>query len=499
MSSIVSAVTGGDGKGVGFNAKGADLISPVTRTQIDNSYNQTQNGLQQQQDFVNAVNAQNGLGNQTSVFNQMQGVANGTGPNPAQAQLANATGANVANQAALMAGQRGAGANAGMMARQAAMAGSNAQQQAAGQAAALQANQSLGALNQMGGLATNQANQQANATNAYSQSALNQQQNLLGAAGAYNNAQVGMQSNLNNVNGAMQGGIAGQQGNMLGNMMGGIGSVAQMIPNMFSGGGGMAGSQVGGAMAGDAASSMGGDALTMMAAKGGMVPKKYAEGGMTDLAPVAGPQSNIGKSFMDSQDDIGAANLAAPAPLAPKMGAGSQSGEMPNIGQALNIGSKALDWFGHGISDAGQWLGGGITGALEAGGSAWGGAMAGAGEGIGASGVMEGAATAAPVVAAAAKGGKVPALVSPGEKYLSPKAVEQVKRGASPMAQGQEVPGKPKVAGAKNSYSNDTVRADLEPGGIVLPRSVTQSKDPAQKAAEFVAAILKRDALKKGK
>jgi hypothetical protein len=78
--------------------------------------------------------------------------------------LSQATGANTANQAALMAGQRGSGANAGLMARQAAQQGAANQQNSAGQAATMQANQSLNALNSMGSLATSQANQQANAT-----------------------------------------------------------------------------------------------------------------------------------------------------------------------------------------------------------------------------------------------------------------------------------------------------------------------------------------------
>lgn len=55
---------------------------------------------------------------------------------------------------------------------------------------------------------------------------------------------------------------------------------------------------------------------------------------------------------------------------------------------------------------------------------------------------------------------------------------------------GGSVPGKAAVRG--DSYSNDTVPAVLSPGEIVLPRSVTQSKDPAKHAAAFVAAIKKR-------
>lgn len=89
-----------------------------------------------------------------------------------------------------------------------------------------------------------------------------------------------------------------------------------------------------------------------------------------------------------------------------------------------------------------------------------------------------------------AKGGKVPVMVSPGEKYLSPQDVEQVKAGASPIDVGKTVPGKPKVGGAKNSYSNDTVPMDAEEGAIIVPRSDTQAKDKHEASTRFVEQIL---------
>jgi hypothetical protein len=93
--------------------------------------------------------------------------------------------------------------------------------------------------------------------------------------------------------------------------------------------------------------------------------------------------------------------------------------------------------------------------------------------------------------ALAAEGGKVPALVSPGERYLPPKEVAKVVKGQkSPMEAGEKIPGKPKVGGAKNSYANDTVPKTLEEGGIVLPRSVTQSKNPEWAAHKFVRDVM---------
>jgi hypothetical protein len=89
------------------------------------------------------------------------------------------------------------------------------------------------------------------------------------------------------------------------------------------------------------------------------------------------------------------------------------------------------------------------------------------------------------------KGGKVPALVSPGERYLPPKEVKEVAAGRkAPMKAGEEIKGKPKVGGAKDSYANDTVEKNLDEGGVVLPRSVTQSKDADSKSRKFVGAVL---------
>lgn len=166
---------------------------------------------QQQQAFVNATGAQNGLANQSDVYNQLSGIAAGTGPNPAQAMLSQATGANVANQAALTAGQRGVNANPGMIARQAANAGAGIQQQAVGQGAVLQANQSMNAINSMGGLANQQVAQQQGALNSLNNQAQGQQSlNQAGAtAGSQINAGVAAQNEaekmgaINGVTGAI--------------------------------------------------------------------------------------------------------------------------------------------------------------------------------------------------------------------------------------------------------------------------------------------------------
>lgn len=214
---------------------------------------QQQEQLAQQQAFANAVGAQNGIGNQQQVFqqqqglaNQLQGVANGTGPNPALAQLNQATGQNVANQAALMAGQRGANANVGLLARQAANQGANIQQNAAGQAATLQAQQQLGAMGQlagqqanMGNLAQSQVNQQANALQGLNQLGQGEQALQYGALGQLNNANVANVSQANQAqSGVQQGKQQSQQG-----LLGGVGNAVMGIAGLALADGGVVPSQ----------------------------------------------------------------------------------------------------------------------------------------------------------------------------------------------------------------------------------------------------------------
>lgn len=189
------------------------------------AYDQAQQAMGQQQALISALNAQNGIGNQSNVFNQLNDVAHGQGPNPAQAMLNQATGANVANQAAMAAGQRGASGNVGLMARQAAQAGSNAQQQAAGQGATMQANQSLGALGQMGGIANQQASQQIGAVGNLNQMAQNEQGQVMNSVNNQNNINAGI---------AQQQAQAGS--NLLGGIVSGVGSLAAKGAGFHDGG-----------------------------------------------------------------------------------------------------------------------------------------------------------------------------------------------------------------------------------------------------------------------
>lgn len=285
-------------QGAGFRAQTAPLDQVYTQQQIDQAYNNTQTGLSQQQAFVNALQAQNGIQNQSNVYNQLQNVAQGQGPNPARAMLAQAAGNTAAQQAALMGSQRGAGANAGLIARQAAQLGAQQQQAAAGQAATLQAQQSLGALGQMGGLATQQVGQQQQGIGAYNQFAQGQQQNLLGAAAAYNQALTGQQNAIN----AANAGIAGINTQSQAQLLGGVLSGASSAAGAF--------------------------------AQGGMVPS-YADGGDVDPLDTNTPKSSAGKFFQNFSKGMNTSNQSAPMFQA-------GSGAAQAIGQGIGAGIRGI-------------------------------------------------------------------------------------------------------------------------------------------------------------
>ncbi len=169
--------------------------------------------LQAQNNLLNALQGQRGIQNQSQVYGQLQNVAAGQGPNPARALLNQATGQNVATQAALMAGQRGSSANAGLIARQAAQQGAALQQGAVGQGAALQAQQSLGALGQAGQLATQQAGQQIGATGEATKAAEQEQALQNQALAQFNASQVQNQGNITAAQAGLQNtAMQGQQG-----------------------------------------------------------------------------------------------------------------------------------------------------------------------------------------------------------------------------------------------------------------------------------------------
>ena len=73
-------------------------------------------------------------------------------------------------------------------------------------------------------------------------------------------------------------------------------------------------------------------------------------------------------------------------------------------------------------------------------------------------------------------GGKVPAMVSPGEIYLSPENVRRVKEeGIDPAKIGEKFKGKAKVKG--DSLKNDTIPRTLEEGGVVIDRKNMSTRE----------------------
>jgi len=180
------------------NPQSSALSDP---NQIQQQLTQTQGVLGQYGPLLQALQAQNGLQNQSNLYNQYGQIAQGQGPNPAQAMLAQQTGANTANQAALMAGQRGVASNPALASRQIAQMGAQNQQNAVGQGATLQAQQQLAALGQQSGLANQMVGQQlqglgqANQANqgllGIQQGAL-QAQNTAAQQAAQNNSKTGL-------------------------------------------------------------------------------------------------------------------------------------------------------------------------------------------------------------------------------------------------------------------------------------------------------------------
>lgn len=439
-------------KGVGFTGTRSEPMETVKEHQLEDVYHLNRREITSTRDFLNALAAQGGIQNQGQVFaqqqalaNQLQAQANGEGPNPALAQLANTTGQNVAQQAALMGSQRGAGANAGLMARQAAMQGGAIQQQSAGQAAVLRAQQQLAAqqaLQQqqamMGQLSTQQISQQAQARNMMNQYALGLYGTQQNAAAAFNNAQVGMQSNLNNVNASIaQLNAQGQQA-MFGGLLSGLSASGG---SMGGGGGGGMGSMMGGGGGGGAAEG-GGEAAGAAAARGGMVPKKYADGGEVDgfSLPQLGSQFESKGPFLMSQ---------SPAPSY-SLGTNTDLSTEPNSFTAKILKSldQRKDEKPQNVDQSNPYS------------------------------------NQNPGSAALYKGAK-------DQGTLIRKMFTMGFGGAS----GGQVPGKAGVKG--NSLKNDNVPAMLSPGEIVIPRSIAQSENAPDKAKAFVEAVLARHGMRK--
>ena len=512
---------GGGANGTGFaNPTGAGgqgtqpTVNPTSSAQIGSAYTDNQAALGSQQALLTALQGQNGIGNQSSVYGQQQGlanqlgnaggvqaqqgalqgfqnIANGTGPNVAQSMLNQTTGQNVANQSALMAGQRGSAQNVGLMARQAAQQGAATQQQAAGQAATLQAQQQQAALGQMAGIgqgltsaqqaqqgqlagmANTQAGQQIGATSANTAAQQAEQANLINAQTSFNNAQVGMQGNINSSNAALANTqMQGQQAliggilNGAGSAMGARGGQVQKFDDggdvQDFGGSGVEVSQIpsmpGPQMSTDAgAAALGGKSGGGGGGGGG--------GGMSSMLPMLAACMADGGD-VNQQPSLGA---TPPAAAMPNMPPAQTDPSIPqsSFGKFLQgFGGKKVKASGSPAQSQGQQQSDSGAAALANGMSNF----------IGGAGKMltptSGASDAASDVSTdgMAHGGMTHDYRAGG------------KVNAKNIKEKAKVPG--------NSYSNDTIPAVLSEHEIVLPRSVTLSKDPVRASADFVAKVI---------
>lgn len=366
----------------------------------------------------------------------------GQGPNPAQTALATNTGANVANTAALMAGQRGANSNPGLVARNAAMAGAGAEQTAAGQAATLQAQQELAAQNELAGIYGSQSG-----------SALQEESILQGANAAQNSANTTGQLGAQQINAGVSQGNANNAASGIGGIIGSIGSVAGSI-----------GSGIGSAVSGI------GNFFGF--ADGGEIPG-YDAGGIASYATPTDPRIvlNVGQAKPNEQiqkgltkgfGDLFSPGKTAGVPGAAGAGFGSPSlGVDTSIDAPSSIGIPGVVGNAPAIPDLMPSFG--APAALSTPGL-------GVDMGLGLSGIADAGAGAA------------------GVGDLAELALLANKGGAIDYRSGGPVPGKAEVDG--DNPKNDTVPAMLSPGEDVLPRSVTQAPDAPERAKRFVQALM---------
>ena len=450
MSFIGSMFSGS--KGAGATAQGVSAGDVNAATNVANG------AVTQQQNLNNQLAGQNGIGNQTAQYNQAQNLATGQGPNLAAAQLNQATNQAAQQQAGAMASAKGI--NPALAARQAATQGASMQQQAAGQAATTAAQQQLAGMQQAQGLANQQVNQQMAGTQNLNQAAQNEQANQI--------------SSLNNQNTSNTTIAAGNQSNQAGGLGGILGGAATALSGGLFASGGRIGYADGGPISSDAApapvsgpQSKAGQYLKV--AGSGQAPSSQMSGAYrggnaigqaigTGLKSVFGskPATTPGGAEMPSESDVHASQYGAPGttnenglPTAQSTYDMYQS--MPNAPAPDN--AAIANRMANPQPDTNM----GSTG------------------------------PAPQPPASLARGGKVPVMVSPGEKYLTPHQAQAAKAGkVNPLTAGKTIPGKAKVKG--DSYSNDIIPAKLEKGGLVIPRSVLQSEAPMREAIKFVHA-----------
>lgn len=232
------AVSGFLGTNNGFQAQQANITPGTNAGQLSTAYTGAQGALGQQENITNTLTpgVSQGANTQSNLTNMLTAQANGQGPNPAQAQLNQTTGQNIAQQAALAAGVRGSGANAGLIAAQNAQQGAATQQQAVGQAATLGAQQQLAAESNLQNLAGTEVTQGQSAVQGVNNAQQNEQNILQNANTAANNANVSATANYNNVNAGISTANQNAASQSI-NGLAGIGSTVGSIAGLFAKGG----------------------------------------------------------------------------------------------------------------------------------------------------------------------------------------------------------------------------------------------------------------------
>lgn len=432
---IAGTISGALGLNNNFQAQGANLQAGTNNAQLNNAYTGVQSGINQVQGLANTLTpgAQLGVHNQAAVQQSLTNQLNGVGPNPAQAALNQNTMANVNQQAALMAGQRGAGANAGLIARQAAQQGAQTQQQAVGQEATLQAQQQIAAQQGLGNLAAQQIGQAGTGVQAVNTANQNEQGILQGANSGFNSVNAQQQAAINSANAQTAAGNQGMMGNILGGAASVVSSAIPAIGAMFAAGGEIP------KMA-DGGQAWGGQY--------NQAPGEASSGPFATPSAPGQPNSDLQENIAGVGEAIGAqhdANVKYASDMNSGAGPAMETGAAQPAAyfEGTLAAHGGMMTFEHHMNHVHNYFSGGPT------------------------------------------GNTVDAMVTPGEHYLNPHEVQKViHEGADPLKLGHRFPGKPKKPG-HDDYANDVLPAKLQEGGVVLDLETLKKKSP-DAARKFV-------------
>lgn len=440
---------------------------------------------------------------QTALSRMLFDQARGAGPNLADAQLRTATDRANANAASAIGSIRGI--NPALAAKQIADNQAQQNQQMAGQSAQLRGQQQLAAQDQLGSLLAQQRQQDIG---------------VFGTAGqlqnAQNQGQVANQLGAAQINAGLASGAASNNAGMVGGLLNAAGSAAavvsderaktdvqrgpgEAVPGVPEASFRYKGEPEGVRHEGVIAQDLERVRPDLVGrTPGGMrtVPAqppffKFADGGQV-------PSGEL-HSYLDSLS-------APPAPVGVAMAGG---------GMATDLGAGAADpWFSLPTSDAmpnptpaaPAVTGEGVNGApaaapdapsktgkaVGAGLSSFGKSMQ-AGTGQAAFDRMMALRLPSPSIYAGAYagGGQVPVLLSPQEHAIPPSVARSGDVESYVESEQGKIPGRAQVSG--DSPKNDTVKATLPVGAVVVPRSITQGPNAAERSAAFVSSVLKRN------